>query len=119
MSCTHAVTLSLHCIISTDTSITIANLSAALATLDDKDLADVCDAPYSKKEQFRNQSTSNEEYRRLLVEYFMFVHPVPSWEYLAGECFYAEEDRALNEVKEHVQRKLGMLLIHNCCRVNS
>ena len=119
MSCTHAVTLSLHCIISTDTSITIANLSAALATLNDEDLAEACGVPDSKREQFRNQSTSNEEYRRLSVEYFVFVFFIPSWEWLAGWCFYLEEDRALNEVKEHVQRKLGMLLIHNCCRVNN
>ena len=113
MSCTHAVTLSLHCIISTDSSITIANVSAALATLNDKDLADACSVPLHKREQFRNQSTSNKEYRRLLVEYFMFVHPIPSWEYLAGGCFYNEKYRVLNDVKEHVQRKLGMLLIHN------
>ena len=119
MSCTHAVTLSLHCIISTDTSITIANVSAALATLDDEVLATVCGVPDSKREQFRNQSTSNEEYRRLLVEYFMLVYPIPSWEFLAGLCFYIEEDRVLNEVQKHVQRKLGVLLIHNCCRVNN
>ena len=119
MSCTHAVTLSLHCIISTDTSITVANVSAALATLDDEALANACGVPRRKREQFRNQSTSSEEYRRLSVEYFMFVCPIPSWESLAGECFYNEEDRALNEVKEHVQRKLGMLLIHSCCRVNN
>ena len=119
MSCTHAVTLSLHCIISADTSITIANISAALATLNDEILADACGVLDHKREQFRKQSTNSEEYRHLLVEYFVFVHPVPSWEWLAGGCFYNEEDRALNEVKEHVQRKLGMLLIHNCCRVNN
>ena len=116
MSCTRAVTLSLHCIISTDTSITIANVSAALATLNDKDLAAVCGVPRRKMEQFRNQSTNSEEYRRLLVEYFKFVYPISSWDCLAGECFYFEEDRALENVNTHFLRKLGMFLIHtNCC----
>ena len=66
--------------------------------------------PVNKKDQFRQQSSSSEEYRLLSINYWMMTYPIATWEGLAGQCFYYEKEKALEEVKKHFQRKLGMLL---------
>ena len=81
--------------------------------LDDKEFEDVVYVPYNKRDQFRLQSSSTEEYRILLIIYWMMTCYNPTWEGLAGECFYNEKEKALEEVKKHFQRKLGMLW-HSC-----
>ena len=78
--------------------------------LDDKEFEDVVFVPDKKRDQFRQQSSSTEEYRLLLINYWMTSLFNPTWEGLAGECFYKEKEKALEEVKKQFQRKLGMLL---------
>ena len=78
--------------------------------LDDKEFEDVVYVPRIKRNQFRRQSSSSEEYRILLINYWMMSHYNATWEWLAGRCFYKEKEKALEEVKKHFQRKLGMLL---------
>ena len=78
--------------------------------LDDKELEDVVYVPDNKRDQFRQQSSSDEEYRILLINCWMMTYYNPTWEELAGQCFYFKKEKALEEVKKHFQRKLGMLL---------
>ena len=78
--------------------------------LDDKELGSVVGVPYNKMDQFRQQSSSDEEYRILLINCWMMSDYNPTWEELAGRCFYFEKEKALEEVKKHFQRKLGTLL---------
>ena len=98
--------------ISADPSITRDNVSSALASLYDEDLEVSLSIPDSKEEHFRQISN---DYRGLCIDYWMVTHPMASWEYLSGCCFASKKEKALEEVKKHFQRKLGMLLILSIC----
>ena len=78
--------------------------------LDDEEFGNVVYVPDKKRDQFRQQSSSTEEYRLLLINHWMMTDYNPTWEELAGECFHKEKEKALEEVKKHFQSKLGMLL---------
>ena len=81
--------------ISTDATLTSANLHSALASLSDDELEWVLSGVS------RGQNITN----------FMMDHYSPTWEWVAGWCFYREQGKALEEVKKYFKRKLGMLLI--------
>ena len=82
----------------TDATLTSANLHSALASLSDDDLWNV----------FGGYSGVSKEQR---ITDFMMVHYSPTWEWVAGWCFYRARGKALEEVKKYLKRKLGMLLI--------
>ena len=84
--------------ISTDATLTSANLHSALASLSDDKLTYVLGGSYDVS---RVQKITD----------FMILHYSPTWEWVAGWCFYHEEGKALEEVKKYFNRKLGMLLI--------
>ena len=85
--------------ISTDASLTSANITPALASLSDEELKNV----------LGGESGDSREQR---ITTWMMTYPVPTWECLGGVCFYLEKEKALEEVKKQFKRKLGMLLIH-------
>ena len=78
--------------------------------LDDEEFDRVVVVPSNKKDQFRQQSSSSEEYRTLLINYWIKTDCVATWEWVAGDSFYYEKEKALEEVNKHFQRKSGMLL---------
>ena len=82
--------------ISTDATLTSANLHSALASLSDADLRNIIVGSGSREQRITD---------------FMMKDYSPTWEYVAGECFYREQGKALEEVKKNLKRKLGMLLI--------
>ena len=83
--------------ISTDPTLTSVNLHSALASLSDEELWDVLGVSYvSRKQRITN---------------WMMTHFAPTWEWLAGWCFRRRKENALEEMKKHFKRKLGMLLI--------
>ena len=84
--------------ISTDATLTSANLHSALASLSDDDLRYVLDG-------------SSHVSREQRITDFMMEYYFPIWEWVAGECFYREKGKTLKEVKKYLKRKLGMLLI--------
>ena len=83
--------------ISTDATLTTANLHSALASLSDDEVESVlggsCD---SREQRITNWITKRYDAK---------------WEVLSGWCFYHEKEKALEEGKKHFKRKLGMLLI--------
>ena len=85
--------------ISTDASLTSANVTSALSSLSNKDLKDALD-----------EVSGDSRGQRITT--WMMTYPVPTWEYLGGVCFYHEKEKALEEMKKQFKRKLGMLLIH-------
>ena len=85
--------------ISTDASLTSANITLALASLSDKELKD-----------FLDEVSGDSRDQRITT--WMMTIPAPTWEYLGGVCFYREKEKALEEVKKQLKRKLGLLLIH-------
>ena len=86
--------------ISTDASFTSANISSALDSLDDEELRDVL------------SGVSGDSAREQMITNYVVEFPVPTWEFLSGMCYSREKEKALEEVKKHFKRKLGMLLIH-------
>ena len=85
--------------ISTDASLTSADITSAFASFSDEELNGL----------FDGESGDSREQR---ITTWMMTYPAPTWECLGGVCFYKEKEKALEEVKKHFKRKLGMLLIH-------
>ena len=90
--------------ISTDATLTSANLHSALASLSDKELEWVL-----KRVRYIGRSSGIS--REQNITDFMMVNYSPTWEWVAGECFCNEQGKALEEMKNYFKRKLGMLLI--------
>ena len=84
--------------ISTDATLTSANLHSALVSVSDYKLGDV----------LGGSSGVSREQR---ITHFMMEYYSPTWEGVAGWCFYLEKGKALEEVKKYFKRKLGMLLV--------
>lgn len=97
----------------TDSSLTTDNISAALAMLNNKDLEKILYLPNKKMVQLRQRSSSPDEYRIQLINYWRKAYIDATWERMGSHCFYEEKEKALNEVKKHFQWKLGMLLSHS------
>ena len=85
------------CYISTDTTLTTANLYSALASLSDDEVKCVILGSGDSREQ--------------RITNYAMLHCCTSWEFVARRCYYLEKEKALEEVKKHFKRKLGMLLI--------
>ena len=88
--------------ISTDATLTSANLHSALSSLSDEELRWV----------IGGSSGVSREQR---ITDFLMVHYSPTWEWVAGRCFYRKQGKALEEVKKYFKRKLGtcmLLIIH-------
>ena len=86
--------------ISTDASLTSANLYSALASVSDDDLRWVLGG-------------SSGVSRKQLITEFLMVYYFPTWEVVAGECFYREQGKALEEVKKYFKKKIGMHVADN------
>ena len=85
--------------ISTDATLTSANLHSALASVSDDDLEDVLGGELG--------GGSREE----VITKWLMISPLTSWKGLATTCFYQDEEKALDEVKKHFKRKLGMFMM--------
>ena len=83
--------------ISTDATLTTANLHSALASLSDDEIRRVLGGSRGSREQG--------------IANYAVSHYRGSWEFVAEQCFYFEKEKALEEVKKHFKRKLGMLSI--------
>ena len=84
--------------ISTDATLTSANLHSALASLSDDELRDVLGGSYGVSREQR-------------ITDFVMIHYSLTWEWVAGRCFYEKKGKALEDVKKYFKRTLGMLLI--------
>ena len=85
--------------ISTDATLTSANLHSALASVSDDDLEDVLGGELG--------GGSREE----VITKWLMISPLASWKWLAILCFYKDEEKALDEVKKYLNRKLGMSMM--------
>jgi hypothetical protein len=82
---------------------------AALSTVQVWRLKNVLGVPASKREELKNQSENDEEWRVRMVQYFLQTHPLAGWEMLGGELLWGEEyAAAVEEVKVHIEPEEGM-----------
>jgi hypothetical protein len=86
------------CYISTDATLTSANVHSVLASIGDVELRRVLG------------ELSGDSREQMITNYLVKDYST-SWENIAGECFYHEKEKALEEVKKYFKRKLGMLLM--------
>ena len=93
----HVCTCTLY-YISTDATLTSANLHSALASLSDHDLEDVL---------MGSSGGSREE----MITKWLMISPLASWKWLAAFCFAREKEKAVDEVKKYLNRKLGMSMM--------
>ena len=84
--------------ISTDTTLTSANLHSALASVSDGNLEDALGGDIGG------------ESREEMITRYLMISPWSSWKWLAATCFHKDEEKALDEVKKHLKRKLGMFM---------
>ena len=85
--------------ISTDATLTSANLHSALVSVSDDDLEDALGG--------RLGGGSREE----MITKWLMISPLSSWKWLAVGCFYKEKEKVVDEVKKHFKRKLGMSMM--------
>ena len=85
--------------ISTDATLTSANLHSALASVSDDNLKKVLEGEVG--------GDSREE----VITKWLMISPLASWKWLAILCFYKDEEKALDEVKKYLNRKLGMSMM--------
>ena len=93
----HVCTCTLY-YISTDATLTSANLHSALASVSDDNLEYV----------LGNISGGS---REEMITKWLMISPLTSWKGLATTCFYQDEEKALDEVKKYLNRKLGMSMM--------
>lgn len=93
-----------------DTSLTLPNVLAVVRTVQGVERLgmNVLEVPYTKREEVKQQSTSDEEQREGMVKYFMQTHPSATWEWLGGRLLWLEEYEAVRDVKVHIKPNEGV-----------
>ena len=97
LQCFHCEQWKVMYYISTDATLTSANLNSALTSLSDDEVEKVLGGHYCDS---REQRITN----------WIMMHYEATWEGLIGWCFYHGTGNE-KEVKKNFKRKLGMLLI--------
>ena len=82
---------------------------AAVGTLSIDVLADyILAVPLSKRAELRERSTSDEDYKHHVIEFYINMHPHPSWGHIGGRLLYwGYDEEALERVKRHIVPEQG------------
>ena len=74
------------------------NISKVVATLGDDELGDVLNVPESKREEFRQQSSTTADYRQRLIDHFIkYSHLAAGWSDLTSRLYYCEQPAAVGK----------------------
>ena len=73
-------------------------------------LEDVLQIPITKRKEMWSQF-SGEDYRKKLVEYYIAIYPLASWNYVAGNLLYYQNFGAYDKVKRNVKVDEGMHVV--------
>ena len=76
------------------------------------DVGDWLDVPLSKRQEIRQQSSTEREKSLTLGDYWVNTAPDASWEELARVLYQWEEERALAVMKQYLQQ--GMCVLVAC-----
>ena len=79
---------------------------AAVETVGSERLAVVLQVPRVKRGELRERSTSDEDYKQRLIEFYLQTCPA-SWGHLGGRLLYWGHQEALRLVKEHIVSEQG------------
>ena len=76
---------------------------AVLGTLSSDVLANVLWLRFNKRDELRKHSTSDEDYKRRVIEFYINTHPYPSWGHIAGRLLlWGDQGEALERARGHV-----------------
>ena len=74
---------------------------------DDGILEDILSIPQPKRKEMRSYYADEEDYRKKLVEYFITIVPLASWNDVAGGLLLWEHHGVLEKVKDKVKVDKG------------
>ena len=83
------------------------NISKVVATVGDDKLGGVLNVAGSKREEFRQQSSTTAEYRERLIEYFNKYSHWASWSGLAGRLYYYDQPEAVAAARTFITQTPG------------
>ena len=84
------------------------NISKVVTTLKEDKLGDVLVVPASKREEFRQQSSTTADYRQRLIDYFIkYSHRAASWSDLASRLYFCEQSAAVEAARAFITQTPG------------
>ena len=83
------------------------NISEVVATVGDDKLGEVLYVAGSKREEFRQHSSTPAEYRERLMEYFIKYSPWASWSDLAGRLYLCDKPEAVAAARTFITQTPG------------
>ena len=87
------------------------NISKVVATVGEDKLGDVLNVPQSKREEFRQQSSTTADYRQRLIEYFIKYSPWMDWSDLTSRLYRYEQPAAMEAARAFIIQTPGKILI--------
>jgi hypothetical protein len=73
--------------VSLEPTMTSDNISKVVATVGEDELGNVLNVPKSKREEFRQQSSTTADYRQRLIDYFVKYSPWAGWSDLTSRLY--------------------------------
>jgi hypothetical protein len=85
------------------------NISKVVATVGEDELGFVLDVPRSKREEFRQQSSTTADYRQRLIDYFIKYSPWAGWSDLASRLYRYEQPAAVEAARAFITQTPGKI----------
>ena len=83
------------------------NTSEVVATVGEDELGDVLGVAESKREEFKQCSSTTAEYRERLIEYFIKYSPWASWSDLASRLYLFDQPEAVAAARTFITQTPG------------
>ena len=83
------------------------NISEVVTTVGNYELGDVLGVAKSKREEFKQHSSTTAEYRERLIEYFIKYSHWASWSDLASRLYYYDKPEAVAAARTFITQTPG------------
>ena len=83
------------------------NISKVVATLREDELGGVLYVPLSKREEFRQQSSTTADYRRRLIDHFIKYSHWAGWSDLASRLYGHDQPAAVEAARAFITQTPG------------
>ena len=83
------------------------NISKVVATVGEDRLEVVLDVPVSKREEFRQQSSTTADYRQRLIDHFIKYSHWAGWSDLTSWLYYHEQPAAVEAARAFITQTPG------------
>ena len=83
------------------------NISKVVATLGEDKLGDVLLVPWSKREEIRQQSSTNADYRQRLIDHFIKYSSFAGWSDLTATLYRFEQPAAVEAARAFITQTPG------------